>query len=253
MAVITLAVALGGCRGQPYVDGERLDRGLVMVLSGIGGRFPSAVYISEGLDEGGVDYAIEIYDWALPVGGIVSLRSEQHNRAEAAKAAERIVAYQEEYPGRPTFVVGHSGGGCVAVWVVESLPPENAVDGAVLMAPAISPEYDLAPALARTRNGIVNFYSERDWLILGWGTSTFGTIDGQWTDSAGLIGFAEAATANASAESPRLVQVRWTPEMKEHGFRGGHVTSIRTDYVANVVAPHILGDGPHVVERAGQE
>ncbi len=253
VVVVSLAVALGGCRGQPYVDGERLDRGLVMVLSGIGGRFPSAVYIAEGLDEGGVDYAIEIYDWALPVGGIISLRSEEHNREQAAKAAERIVTYQDEYPGRPTFVIGHSGGGGVAVWVVENLPFGHEVNRVVLVAPAVSPDYDLAVALSRTQDGIVSFHSDRDWLILGWGTSTFGTIDGQWVDSAGLIGFSDAATANAPADAPRLLEVPWTPDMTEYGYRGGHVTSINTRFIANVVAPHVLGNGPKVVDRDGQE
>ena len=48
---------------QPYVVSERLNRGLVIALPGIEGRSKLNEDICRGLDEGGVSWAIELYDW----------------------------------------------------------------------------------------------------------------------------------------------------------------------------------------------
>ncbi|HDZ20937.1 hypothetical protein LCGC14_0276670 [marine sediment metagenome] len=245
-AVCLLMIAVGlsvtGCL-QPYVNDERLDRGLVIVLSGIEGRSMQTLAICEGLDRGGVDSAIEIFDWAAWVSPLESLQDRSRNRRQAGLVAARISEYQDTYPGRPTYVVGQSGGGGLAVWVAESMPRGRQLDGVILLAPAISPEYPLLAALLATHRGIVNFYSQGDWVVLGLGTSMYGTIDGKMTNSAGMMGFSRAATAGLRSRGPKLIQVAWSEEMIGEGHLGGHMTSGSMAFVRRYVAPFIAGDG----------
>ncbi len=243
IAVVALAcVALGGCgRPQPYVSPARLDRGLVVVLPGIEGRSPFNEGICEGLDDGGVDWAIELYDWTSPwVGPLVNLRTEERNREQARKLADRIARYHMSYPGRPVVLVGQSGGGAIAIWTAEALPPGQSIKGAVLLAAAISPGYMLDAALNNTREGIASFYSERDWLMLGFGTVTNGTMDREFVSSAGRVGFERPATPLRSQHYLKLYEIPWNPSMTFAGHGGGHVTSGARQFVATYVTPLVL-------------
>ena len=58
-----------------------------------------------------------------------------------------------------------------------------------MLAPALSPTYDLSRALRAVRREMVVFWSPLDVIILGAGTRVFGTIDRVKTASAGLVGF----------------------------------------------------------------
>ena len=100
--------------------------------------------------------------------------------------------YQDNHPGRPVYVVGHSGGGGVAVFTAESLPDGRKIDGLVLLSASISKGYDLHKALANCRRGIINYYSSRDVGLLGVGTTLMGNVDGGHGPSAGLKGFDNA-------------------------------------------------------------
>lgn len=242
LLVSAVGLFVTGCL-QPYVNNERLDRGLVIVLSGIEGRSMQTLAICEGLDRGGVDSAIEIFDWTSWGSPLESLQNRSRNRRQAGLVAARISEYQDKYPGRPTYVVGQSGGGGLAVWVAEAMPRGRQLDGVILLAPAISPEYPLLAALLATRRGIVNFYSQGDWVVLGLGTSMYGTIDGKMTNSAGMMGFSRSAAAGLPSGGPKLIQVAWSEEMIGQGHLGGHMTSGSRAFVTKSVAPFIVGDG----------
>src|SRR5947207_2649584 len=70
----------------------------------------------------------------------------------------------------------------------EFLPPDS-VERVVLLAPSVSAEYDLGPALACAREGIDVFHSGRDRAYLGLGVRLLGTADRHWSDAAGRVGF----------------------------------------------------------------
>ena len=93
-------------------------------------------------------------------------------------------------------LVAQSGGAGVAVFAVEALPPGAMVDGVVLLGEALSPTYNLAKALAKTRKGILNSHSSKDSVILNWGTHLFGTTDRQFTRAAGCAGVRDSGTGN---------------------------------------------------------
>ncbi len=236
-AAVALAGVLGGCGAKPYVTAARLDRGLVLVFTGIEGRSPLNEAICEGLADGGVPYAIEPVDWTVPLAPLYNLRAEQRNREEAGKIADRIEAYRRDCPSRPVVLVGHSGGGAMAVWTTEALDEGQVVEGIILLAASLSPDYPLAAAVARSRRGIVNFHSGSDVLFLGVGTTVAGTMDGRHTSSAGRVGFNLPPDAGGWAD--RVYQIPHRPGMTAAGHWGGHTSVVAADFVRRYVAPLI--------------
>ncbi len=221
-----LLLLAGGCGSPSHLkSAQRLRYGMVFVLPGIEGSSIFSRNVAIGLSDGGVRSAIEVFDWTgIPLVGNLSLYSR--NLRQAAELADRIKAYQAEHPGRPVHVIGHSGGGGIAVLALEALPPQNRIDQAILLAPALSPEYNLTRALRRTRAGILNLYSEKDVSLLKVGTTIMGAIDRERGPAAGAIGFALPEDLNARGRSvyaERLRQVRWQPRLKKLGASGTHL------------------------------
>ena len=238
LAAIGLACVLGGCNQyEQYRTAERLDRGLVIVLTGIEGRSAINDAIVKGLDAGGVDWAIELIDWTVPWAYLYNLRAEVHNRRKAAGIAERIARYHWDYPDRPVVLIGQSGGGAIAVWIAENMMLGHSVDGVILLAVALSPEYALDFALEKSRRGIVNFYSERDVLFLAAGTTVYGTMDGRHVASAGQASFKIPEDPGGAKAYENLFQVAWSPEMSSTGHAGVHLTSGADRFIARYVAP----------------
>ena len=234
------ALTVGCTQSQPYVTPERLDRGLLIVLPGIEGRSTLNVDICRGLDKGGVDWAIELYDWTSPAGMLYNQRAEIRNRQKAQQIAEHVKRYQWSHPRRPVVLVGHSGGSALAAWTAECLPMNTQVDGIIMVAPSLSPQYMLDWALPRTGRGIISLNSSRDWVLLGMGTTVAGTMDGQHTSSAGRVGFAMPLTTRRRQIYSKLYQVSWSDEMAAKGHGGGHMSSSSGSFVAAYVAPFVL-------------
>lgn len=228
-------------------DSDRYRRGIVYVLPGIEGRSPWNRNIALGLDAGGVRSAIEVYDWTsgLPGGYVYNLADLRRNRREARKLADRIISYRQRYPGAPVHIVGHSAGGGIAVLTLEALPAGRQIDMAILLAPALSRDYDLSTALRRTSFGVCNFYSNKDLGFLKLGTSLFGAVDRNFGYSAGAVGFEQPpglGRAESQLYDQRLRQVRWTPRLREVGASGGHFgwasSQFATEYLAPLIVAH---------------
>jgi hypothetical protein len=138
------------------------------------------------------------------------------------------------------YLVGKSGGTGVIVRALENLP-DGAVDVAVLIAPAISPDYDLTRALRAVRREMVVFWSPLDLIVLGAGTKLFGTIDRVKTVSAGMVGFRPPGTpadgVEQRAQYDKLRQVRWRPRMSSTGYLGGHVGPDSPAFLRKYVVP----------------
>jgi pimeloyl-ACP methyl ester carboxylesterase len=237
--------ACAGCRVPPGArTGDRYARGIVFVLPGIEGRSVWNRNIARGLDEGGVSSAIEVYDWTTGVPGtfVYNLANLDRNRREARKLADRILAHRHRYPGSPVHLIGHSGGGGIVVLALEALPPGRQIDQAILLAPALSPDYDLSMALRRTRYGICNFYSTRDVSFLKVGTSLFGPVDRDYGVSAGATGFSppdDLSEADRVLYATRLRQVRWSPRLREVGASGSHLGWASRQFAREYLAPLI--------------
>ncbi len=244
LAFLPLLVLVGCTAAQPFVTPERLERGLVLVLTGIEGRSPLNEDMCRGLDAGGVNYAIELVDWTvrLPCAYLLNLRSEVRNRDKAEQIAQRVLRYQMAHPDRPVFLVGQSGGGAMAVWIAESMPAGHRVEGLVLLAASLSPDYLLDMALLNSRRGIVSYFSARDWVFLAAGTTVYGTMDGKHTSSAGRVGFTIPTLGAVPRLYRRLFQIPWHEEMAKSGYTGSHMSVTAREFVSRYVAPLLLSD-----------
>ena len=241
LTLLTAAVGLAaGCSHQPYLTPEREAKGRVVVLPGVEGRSPLNYTIVEGLAAGGVDWGIDLQDWTLPLGPLYNLRNELGNRQKAGEIAIRIAEYKFAHPDNPVVVVGQSGGGAMALWVAESMPENQHLDGLILLDPAISPGYMVDFALSKTKRGAISFYSEKDWVFLGFGTTLYGTMDGRHTSSAGRVGFSVPAGSARPKAYDKLFQIAWHKQMAAAGHTGGHFSTSAKDFVKNYVAPFVL-------------
>jgi len=221
---------------------ERLERGLILVLPGIEGESFINHSIVRGLVDGGIQSAIEIHDWTT---GIIllflyHLRASRRHAAQASLIADRIVQYQRDYPDRPVQIIGHSGGAAIAVLAVEKLPDGVTIDRVILLQGALSPQFNLARALARSNRGIVNFFSPFDVLFLGVGTLAAGTIDGRPALSAGMTGFRpprDLSDVDQRLYQQKLQQVPFRAAMARDFNFGGHMGATNRVFVARHVVP----------------
>lgn len=223
---------------------ERLDRGLVIVLPGVEGDSHLNRRIAIGLARGGVAHAIEIYDWTFgQFLQLWSLRSRRRHTEQATLLAGKIAAYQNEYPGRPVHLVGHSGGGAMIAYTLEALEPGRKITSGIMLVPALSPSYSLKVAVSRTERGIWNFCSHGDFLFLGVATLLFGTTDGQHCVAAGNLGFtSQTVQAAAHSEAAVLRNVGYQWNMLKTGHWGGHLSISSSRFIARDVAP-LIRDG----------
>jgi pimeloyl-ACP methyl ester carboxylesterase len=222
---------LPGCgSNNDFVTEDRLANGLVIVLPGIEGESPFNHDIRDGLLDANVSSAIMIYRWGRPIpiaGPIINQMDVLGNRIEGRRIAQVIADYQDSHAGKPVYLVGHSGGGGVAVFAAEAMPEGRKVDGLILLSASISCDYDLNKALLHCKNGIVNFYSRGDVGFLVIGTTVAGNVDGTHGPAAGQKKFQK--------NFDRL----WQVEVMDDG-EAAHIAATRSTYVATNVARWVL-------------
>lgn len=221
---------------------ERLERGLVVVLPGIDGCTTVSDNISWGLFAGGVAEAIQIIDWRVSrPWNPLHLTRYAHNCEEARKIAARIERYQDEHPGQPVHLVGHSAGAGMALFVLGALSEGRTVDSATLLAAAVSRRFDIEGLLEKTRRGIWSHWSSFDLPALGLGTLVFGTMDRRHEISAGALGFRRSSASDDGAR-PALHEVRHRWGMARDWNFGGHFGCVNAAFVQRHVAPVLIGE-----------
>ena len=224
--------------------------GLVIVVSGVGGFDLTGTGLRYVMGAQNTHTAVEIFPWGHGFGRwLADLTNVSNRDAQAGILAQRIRRFKAGQPSHPVFLVAKSGGCGVAVRALEQLD-ESSMERAVLLAPALSPSYDLTGALRAVRNDVVVFWSPCDIFILGLGTAVFGTSDRVRCRSAGLVGFrtppeCQAGDARGHPYS-KLRQVRWEPPMVRAGNFGGHIGPDSPFFLKRYVAPLLRIDGsPH--------
>jgi len=250
-AVLTVCFAAGCSNGVDYLSPVRLDQGLVFCLDGIGGYNIGPQWVREGLDKGGVASAIHIFEWGHGPAGmfIADLVDETGNRKRAAELARMVENYQRFYPGRPVYLIGHSGGAGMVVFALEQMSTDTQVDAAFLLAPALDPGRNLAPALRHVRRYCLATSSPADFPLMGTGTSIFGTMDRKHTLSAGLVGFQvpKDLSPGDRADYRRLRQAKWDAKLLATGHLGGHMGWSSTAFAREFIAPVLRGEEPPAI------
>ena len=237
--VAVLMVFLGHWGPAKGGDLPLAKRGVVFVADGIGGWDITSSAASLMLPHAGVPHEIRpflwCHGWGKPFQDLQDLRYLLRKADELALEVRKVKA---EDPDRPVFLVGRSGGTGLVVAAAEQLPP-GTLERIILLSSAMSPNYNLRPALRATRGEFVSFYSPHDRVILGWGTSRFGSIDRVYGPSAGMCRFTVPSDLSPedAALYARLVQVPWHAAMILEGHTGGHVGTSLPGFIRTEVAP----------------
>jgi hypothetical protein len=219
LAGLEAARSGGGVDHEPH-------RHLAIIADGVGGLDVCGTGLRYVMGAAGFRHAIEVYSWGHGLGRWLADLTDVKNRdAQARSIADLVRGFKAARPEGSVFLLGKSGGSGVIVKALERLD-ENVVERAILLAPALSPTYDLSQALRAVRRELVVFWSPLDILILGLGTLVFGTADRAFTRSAGQRGFVVPALGDGVESGPRayakLRQIRWQPAMMKCGYLGGH-------------------------------
>jgi len=168
-----------------------------------------------------------------------------HISDHGEKLASFIRKIQKRNPESEINILAHSAGTSVALAGV-SLLNENSIERLILLAPSVSKDYPLIPAIAAVKDNVHVFYSHEDTFILGPILRFTKTADLRKTqNAAGRYGFIPV-TRNREEEllvATKLKQYAWKPEDASIGNNGGHYGSYGQPYMDKKVLP-LLFDNP---------
>lgn len=231
--------ALAGCLRPEPPTAEQYRHGLVYVFPGVEGAPESMTPPCRGIRHAGYRGALKVYDWNRPVvlGTFANLMDLRRNLEEARRVAEEITRYRRAHPNAPIDLVGYSGGGGLAVLVAEALPADIRLRYVILCQAAISPRYDLTAVLSRVDRKLINYYSPIDVVFLGAGTTLFGTIDREYTVSAGRSGFVDPPNVAHPKLAEKLEQRGWTKRMVSSWHVGLHFGMLTYEWNRDYIGP----------------
>jgi pimeloyl-ACP methyl ester carboxylesterase len=252
--IAPLAVLLcTGCIGLPArtntsVTAARVapPQAVVFVADGAGGFKAASTSMRCTVEADNVPLRVETFDWTHGHFRVIADQVDRdHARREGLELAAKVCALEQSCPGVPVFLVGHSAGSAVVLAAAEALPP-GSVDRIVLLAPAVSTDHDLRPALACARRGVDVFYSKNDVFYLGVFVTLLGNADRERDAAAGRVGFRPTiACPQDAALYAKLRQYPWEPGLNSVGNYGGHYGAYQPDFLRAVVFPLLLpGDNP---------
>jgi pimeloyl-ACP methyl ester carboxylesterase len=217
--------------GAPPAPEARLETGRMLVLPGIANTHFHLSSFVDAAREQLPGFDIEIRRWGVRFLSFRNLRTRERNLETAAEIAAELTEWRGQHPDERLYLMGFSGGGAIALLIAAALPDDVTIDRMVLVAPAISPGYPIeGEVLPRVGEFVVNYASRRD-LQVGWGTRTFGTIDGERTDSAGAVGFELA--------HPKLLEWHWSARALDLGHRGNHLSYLGRRWQAAMLLPAV--------------
>ncbi len=235
-ALCGLFVALTAAQAA---DPAQQSAGVVYIVGGIGGLDPLGLSAKWALPRAGVQHEIREFEWTH--GKCRPLRDLQDSRyfeERATELAALVRAQRSQEPDRPIFLVGHSAGAGLVLRATELLSA-GSVQRIILLSPAVSPHYDLCPALKNTCGEIVSFNSTYDRFILDLGTSLFGTVDRYYEPAAGLDGFRPPANLSEADRKmyERLIQVPYRAQKLLEFQDGSHHGTTMPIFLTRQVAP----------------
>jgi hypothetical protein len=235
-------LAIGGCATPVYHPDAP---NTVIVVPGVGGDGPSIARVVHALDDEGDPDCLQVLEWGyhLPLFFINISDTGLHQRTEQ-RLALLITQWRRMHPGSRIVLIGHSAGCGVILGAMPRLDPGiGPVGPVILMAPAVSPAYDLSAALPHV-NILHVFYSEYDVIWQGIGPWIFGLYDGEHGSGAGRVGF------TASGLSPdlkkKLVEHPFQWSWLDMGNYGGHFGAISHGFMTQIIKPLI--DAPTTVQ-----
>jgi hypothetical protein len=211
---------------------RRRKRGLALVLGGIEGPSIYNYWLGMGLLRGGYRGAVVRFHWNAGLFGVrsvVNLMSRRHLERQSDLLARTISEHVRARPESPVCLLAQSGGCYVVLRALERLPADLSAHCVLMLAPSISPGYDLSRAASKCRASLISIGGPGDAIFLGLGTLLLGTSDRVFSPSAGFAGWHSHPT--------RFVESRWHPSWLRHGYCGNHISTSSPRFIAKVIAP----------------
>jgi pimeloyl-ACP methyl ester carboxylesterase len=212
-----------------------------VVVAGAGGDGPWYEGLRRGTADAGINAPVQTFRWGAP-GPLFVLNLQDRLIHEAAEAAlaRRLRSWRGEHPDGRIWLVAHSAGCGVALGALRHLDQRVRVDGVVLLAPSVSPGYDLGPSLRHVNGAVHVFFSQRDKLWLRWRTGTFGTYDNIRTQAAGHSGFTSIGLLEPQLRA-KVIQHPYDPKWRSLGNDGTHFGALARAFASRIVAPLLAG------------
>jgi pimeloyl-ACP methyl ester carboxylesterase len=234
-AISGLGLLSAGCAGTATIAPQRPDTVVVVPgLGGDGGVYAQVVY---ALRDAGSRDCLKIFDWGYGWGlFFVTISSDGLHRDTEQRLVEAVAQWRAEHPGSRIVLIGHSAGAGVILGTLARLGGDTTVGQIILLAPAVSPEYDLRPALKHA-SVIHVFYCRDDIFWEGIGPTIFGGYDGVHGSGAGRLGF--SLVHLTEAEKQKVVQHPYQAAWKSLDYDGGHFNSLSAPFIAKVIKPLI--------------
>lgn len=233
-------VLLAGCATR-VIAPQRPDT--VIVLPGIGGDGDVYAQVVRSLHDHGSDDCLRVYSWGYPwpLFWLTNSSSNLHDFAER-QLADQIARWRMDHPHSRIVLIAHSAGAGVVVGALSRLSGPIEVGPVILLAPSLSPDFDLRPALKHA-DIIHVFYNSNDDFWQGWGPIVFGTYDGAHRSGAGRTGFSLARFS--PGEKARVIQHPYQGEWNDLGNHGGHFDWMAEPFVGAIIKP--------LIDRSPQE
>jgi pimeloyl-ACP methyl ester carboxylesterase len=218
---------------------------IVFVADGSGDYRTTSRALSEAVSASATPLRVETFVWSHGYGRMLADHVDHCNHLEEGRRlAALVVAVKQSCPERAVYLVGHSSGTAVALAAAEASPP-GSIERVVLLAPAVSHDYDLRPALNTVRQSIDVFISRRDVGALAFGTGIAGTADRQRSAAAGRIGFTPILTCPGDEMLYAKLRIHpWNQSVVWSGNRGNHYGTLEPRFMSAYIVP-LLQSAPH--------
>ena len=202
--------------------------------------------VRAGLRRAGFEGAVDRFGWSALLGPLHDHVMAGKGHPKASELARRITGLRRANPEGRIVLMGLSAGTSIIVSALEKLPDDVSVDYVVLLSPSISSRRDLSGALGHVRRRLYATHSPHDGILAG--ALSAGLERGR---PAGRVGF-EVPPDLADKDQRlyrKVVNLPWRPGYVAYGWDGGHVSVTSAEFIRVVIAPRILEDLPHPLDR----
>jgi len=202
--------------------------------------------VRSGLSAAGFAGPVERFEWSSYFGPIPDHIIAGPNHPKVKALADRITALRRQDSRGKIILISLSAGSGILIPALERLPQDVMVDDVVLLSPSISSERDLTSALSHVKNRLYATSSPYDPILAA--APSAGLEGGR---PAGVDGFRlprRAGPAERQAYA-KVVNLPWRAEYVAYGWDGRHVSVTHSDFIRVVIAPRLLFDMPHPLDR----
>lgn len=211
---------------------------VVFVCDGSGDYRTTSAALCQATRDTAVPLHVETFVWSHGYSRLLADHLDHCNHLEEGRRlATFVTAARQTCPERAVYLIGHSSGCAVVLAAAEASPP-GSMERIVLLAPAVSTDYDLRPSLRASRLGIDVYTSRRDIGALGIGTTIIGTADRRWSAAAGRVGFTPLVTCPGDELLyANLRNHEWDPCVAWSGNRGSHYGALQQGFTRAYLMP----------------